>query len=250
MTLAWLLSFSILGSVGSLALAGAFLLLPGRARIKLVPWLLSYATGTLLGAALLAVLPEALEGAHAARIFEMVLAGLVVFFLLEKFLLWHHCHHHECDAHHPRATAGRLILIGDSLHNFVDGVVLAAAFLTSVPLGITTAVAVIAHEVPQEVGDFALLLHSGYGRTRALLANTASALMTVAGALAGYAALPGLQGAMPFMLALAAASFLYVAMVDVIPELHHRVSLSEGLWQSSLILAGVGTIALLTIRHQ
>ena len=249
MVLMWLLLFSFLGSVGSVTVAAAFLLLPEQTRAKLIPWLLSYATGTLLATALLAILPEALEHASAGATLQMILAGIVFFFLLEKFVLWHHCHHRECEIDHPNISAGSLIIVGDGLHNFVDGVLLAATFLTSVPLGIATGLAVIAHEIPQEVGDFALLLHSGYSRRKALLVNIGSGLTTIVGALLGYAALPIVTGALSPTLALAAASFLYIAMVDVIPELHNRVSIRDGLYQSVVLLGGIGTVALLTFLH-
>jgi len=140
-----------------------FLLFPEGIRKLLVPWLISYATGTLLSAAFLGMIPASLEQAPAITVMATVLAGVVLFFVLEKFVLWRHCHEDQCEIH---GRAGPLILIGDAFHNFVDGVVIATAFLTSMPLGIATAVAVIAHEVPQEIGDFAILLDNGYGRTK------------------------------------------------------------------------------------
>ena len=171
MLLVWIIVFSLLGSVGALAGAALLLAFPRAIRDALVPALISYAAGVLLGAAFLGMIPKALAGDPGAPILATVLAGLVLFFVLEKLVLWRHCHEAECPVH---GQAAPLILFGDALHNFVDGLVIAAAFLVSVPLGITTAVAVIAHEVPQEVGDFAILLDSGYSRARAFWLNTLS----------------------------------------------------------------------------
>lgn len=181
--LLWIILFSIVGSIGAVAGAALFLLFPEGIRKTLVPCLVSYATGTLLGAAFLAMIPAGLEQAPAQGIMVTVLAGMVLFFILEKFVLWHHCHEDPCEVH---GGAGPLILIGDAIHNFVDGIVIAAAFLTSIPLGIATALAVIAHEVPQEIGDFAILLDNGYGRMKALMLNTLSAAATLPGAVAAY----------------------------------------------------------------
>ena len=142
---------------------------------------MSYATGTLLAAAFLAMIPKGLAGAPTVNVSATVLAGIVIFFLMEKIVIWRHCHTAGCEVH---GQAGALILLGDALHNFVDGLVIAAAFVTSIPLGMAAAFAVIAHEVPQEVGDFAILLDSGYSRRRAFLLNLLSSFTTLPGALA------------------------------------------------------------------
>ncbi|MCK4824543.1 ZIP family metal transporter, partial [bacterium] len=159
-------------------MAGAALLLVLRATVRhrFIPYLISYATGTLLGAAFIGMIPAGLEQAPMRPILFTVLVGIVFFFILEKLVLWRHCHEIDCEVH---GHAAPLLLIGDAFHNFVDGVVIAAAFLTSIPLGVATAVAVIAHEVPQEVGDFAILLESGYSRSKALVLNTLSASATL-----------------------------------------------------------------------
>jgi zinc and cadmium transporter len=175
--LAWIVGFALLGSLGAIAAAALFLLFTQNVRRFLVPSLISYATGTLLGAAFIGMIPAALGRAPTRAVMTTVLIGMVLFFVLEKLVLWHHSHEPD-DA---RGGAGPLILFGDSLHNFVDGVVIAVAFMSSIPLGIATAMAVIAHEVPQEVGEFAILLDAGYGRTKALLLNTLSASMTLPG---------------------------------------------------------------------
>jgi zinc and cadmium transporter len=206
--LAWIATFSMLGSIASVAAAGLMLLFPAAIRRILVPCLISYAAGTLLGAAFLGMIPAGLAQAPARRILATVLAGVVLFFVLEKLVLWRHCHTPQCTQH---GRAGPLILVGDAFHNFVDGVVIATAFLTSVPVGVAASLAVIAHEVPQEVGDFAILLDSGYSRTKALLLNGLSAAATLPGALAAH------EHAQPLV----------------------------SLRQTALLLVGVGTIAVL-----
>jgi len=183
MLLIWISAFSILGSVGAIAGAGLMLLFPENTIKRFLPYLISYATGTLLGAAFLGMIPEALQHATPKTVSGTVLAGIVLFFVLEKLVIWCHCHDEDCEVH---STSGPLILIGDAFHNFVDGFVIAAAFFTSIPFGIAASLAVIAHEIPQEVGDFAILLKSGYSRAKALILNTLSSLTTVPGAVAAY----------------------------------------------------------------
>jgi len=238
--LLWIIVFSILGSAGAVAGAALFLFFPERIRKGLVPCLISYAAGTLLGAAFLGMIPAGLKQAPVSTVMATVLAGMVLFFVLEKLVLWRHCHDSECEVH---GRAAPLILIGDAFHNFVDGAVIAAAFLTSIPLGISTALAVIAHEVPQEVGDFAILLDSGYGRAKALVFNGLSSIATLPGALIAYFWLAETREAVPYILAISAASFIYIATADLIPALHHQVTPEASLRQLVLLLAGIGTIA-------
>jgi zinc and cadmium transporter len=171
---------------------------------------------------------------------------MVLFFVLEKLVLWRHCHDSDCEVH---SRAGPLILVGDAFHNFVDGVVIAAAFLTSIPLGIATALAVIAHEVPQEVGDFAILLDSGYSRRKALLFNALSSLATLPGAVLAWFWLAETRGAVPYILGLSAASFIYIAAADLIPHLHRQVTAKAALRQFVLLIAGIGTIAFFRFGH-
>ena len=171
---------AVLGSIGGLLLAATLLLFKDSVRVRLVPWLVSFAVGTLLGVALLDLLPESLESLNPTTAFGTLLVSILAFFTLEKFLLWRHCHHDHCDLHQAAAP---LILIGDAFHNFIDGAVIAAATYISVPLGVTTALAVAAHEIPQEVGDFAILLGAGYSRVRALWLNVLSGLSAVGGVL-------------------------------------------------------------------
>ncbi|MEY2632496.1 MAG: hypothetical protein RIR00_1150, partial [Pseudomonadota bacterium] len=212
--------------------------------------LISYAIGALLGAVFLEVLPHALEKGDPHTTASTVLAGILLFFVLEKLVLWRHCHHDHCEAHeahapsHDHGRSGLLILIGDTFHNFVDGILIAAAFLENTELGIVTALAIIAHEIPQELGDFLILQHSGYSRARALAFNLLSSLATLIGALLAYFALSVLQTWLPTMLGLAAASMIYVAVADLIPSLHKRTELRATLQQVSLIGLGIASIVL------
>lgn len=252
--LIWILLFALLGSVLSLLAAGTFLLLPERQRTALLPHFVSFAVGALLGAAFLALLPHALAAPSVQDYHQLMLAVLLAllgFFVLERLVVWRHCHSHECEAHAPHELIeqGRsqstvsMILLGDGLHNFVDGVLIAAAFLTDIELGIVTSIAVAAHEIPQEVGDFAILLHSGLSRLRALLLNLASSATTLVGATLGYYGLSQTDGVVPYVLAVAAASFIYVAVADLIPGLHRRLSPGATVQQVVLILLGVLMIA-------
>lgn len=227
--------------MGAVADAALFLFFPTGIRKILVPCLISYAIGTLLGAAFLDMTPAGLEQATAVAILATVLAGMVLFFVLENFVLWRHCHEDNCEVH---GSADPLILIGDAFHNFVDGVVIAAAFLTAIPLGITTALAVIAHEIPQEVGDFAILLDNGYGRKKALILNSLSAAAALPGAIVAYFWLGEMSQAVPYIPALSTASFIYIAAADLIPWLHKQVSPAASIRQLVLLLAGIGTIVL------
>lgn len=236
------IGLSLLGGFGGLAIASSLLLVPQRLRDRLVPWLVSYAVGALLGVALLELLPQALLALDARRVFGTLLVGILGFFVLEKLALWRHCHTHECEVH---GSAVPLVLIGDAAHNFLDGAVIGAAAITSIPLAVSTAVAVLAHEIPHEIGDFAILLHAGYGRGRALLFNAASALTGVGGAILAVLFLDAVPRLEPYVLSIATASFLYVAMADLIPDLHRGTFDDNPVRQVLLVGAGVGTVLLL-----
>lgn len=253
-TLAWIVMFTALGGVASAMLAGIFLLLPEVARTKALPHLVSFATGALLGAALLGLLPEAIRGVDthdAEGIGVALLAGFGLFFVIEKLVLWRHAHsheheefeHHEGHNHSRDKASGILVLIGDSIHNALDGVLVAAAFLTSVRLGIVTVLAVAAHEVPHRVGDFAILLHSGMSRRRALILNLATGLTSVLGGVLAWFGLRVALGALPYALAVASAGFLYIAVAGLIPALHRRADPRTSLAQVVLIGLGIGIIA-------
>ena len=242
--LAAAVGLSVVGSLGGLLLAAILLLFLGRGRLPPVPGLISYAVGTLLGVALLALVPEALEKAqdqaqNARAVLGTLLAGILGFFMLEKLVLWRHCHTDECEGHNGSAS---LVLIGGAFHNFADGAIIGAAVLTSLPLGVSTTLAVAAHQVPQEVGDFAVLLGAGYSRRRALTLNSISALAGIVGSVAMYTAADRLPATLPYVLALAAGGFLYVAMADLIPDLHRGQINLGSIRQVLLIGAGVMTI--------
>ena len=222
--------------------ASGVLLIRDPFRAKLIPWLVSYAVGALLGISMMGLLPESLESLPAARVFATLLGGILLFFILEKLVLWRHCHTHDCEVHESTVAS---VMIGDTFHNFVDGAVIAAAVLTSVPLGVSTAVAVAAHEIPQEIGDFAILLHAGYSRRKALLLNVLSALASAAGAIAAFMAFDIVPRTLPYFLVLAASSFLYVAMADLIPGLHRGRTDASSLRQIILIALGIATMVLL-----
>lgn len=250
-TLAWILAATLAGGLLSVLAAAAVTLAAGAGSVSV---LISYAIGALLGAVFLEILPHALEHAgDTHRMAATILVGILIFFVLEKLVLWRHCHHDHCEAHdahppaHDHGRSGLLILVGDTFHNFVDGILIAAAFLENTQLGMVTALAIIAHEIPQEVGDYLILLHSGYSRLRALVFNLLSSLATVVGAMLAYFALSALQEWIPYLLGLAAASMIYVAVADLIPGLHKRTELKATLQQVLLIGLGVASIALVRL---
>lgn len=237
--LATALGLSLLGSCGGLLVASSFFLFSASVRTKLVPWLVSYAVGALLGVALLALLPEALAELSPQAVFGTLLAGILIFFVLEKLVLLRHCHTDECKVHGATAP---LVFVGDAFHNFLDGAIICTAVLTSVPLGINTAVAVAAHEIPQEVGDVAVLLAAGYSRSQALLLNIVTGVSGILGAIVAFTAVEIVPGIRPYVLAISSASLLYIAMSDLIPDLHRGTIDASALRQVILIAAGIGTI--------
>jgi zinc and cadmium transporter len=243
--LLYIIIFTLIGGVLSVAAAGLLLLVPENHHPSILPHGVSFALGALLSVAFLDLLPDALMTAgsqHTEILLATVLAGILGFFLLEKLLLWRHCHADRCETHseeHFHQPAGTLIVVGDGIHNFVDGILIAAAFLTDIQLGIITSLAVAAHEIPQEVGDFAILLQSGYGKARALGYNLLSSTATLVGGVLAYFSLESLHEALPYILALAAASFIYIAVADLIPSLHQRTTARAALQQIGLIVAGV-----------
>lgn len=244
-TIAWISAATVAGGAISLAVAALFAL---SAPASWVPALVSLAIGTLLGAAFLEILPHAIENTDNFQALSgTVLAGILGFFVLEKLVLWRHYHIEDYESHdHPPSSdhgrSGLMITIGDSFHNFVDGIIIAAAFLQNTELGVVTAVAIIAHEVPQEIGDFLVLLHSGYGKLTALALNLLSSLAMLVGALIGYFALSAAERWIGTVLALAAASMIYVAVADLIPGLHRRRELHATVQQVVLIGIGVALI--------
>ncbi|MDD2863730.1 MAG: ZIP family metal transporter [Methylococcales bacterium] len=253
--------FTAVGGVLSVLAAGIFLLLPEKNQRNVLPHGISFAIGALLAVAFWGLIPEAFEHAKPEQIQSLsatILAGILGFFVLEKLLLWRHCHFGECEAHgddehqhpehshnhghshsHGEKSAGAFIILGDSIHNFVDGVLIGAAFLVNPHLGIVTSLAVATHEIPQEVGDFAILLHSGYSRKKALFYNVLASLTTVIGGVLAYFWLADLRDSLPYFLTLAASSFIYIAVADLIPSLHKKTDIKTSLEQIALIGAGV-----------
>ncbi|HCU85200.1 MULTISPECIES: ZIP family metal transporter [unclassified Methylophilus] len=276
----------LLGGVLSVCVAAIFAL---NAKKHWVPLLVSYAIGALLAAVFLEILPHAIETSpNIEAMTATMLFGVLLFFTLEKLVLWRHCHGEHCEMHamhdeahcpelHPEQQAGKkpqgaikfklpqaqpaqvvghhhahahdggrsglMIMVGDTFHNFVDGILICAAFMVDMQVGLVTALAIIAHEIPQEVGDFLILLHSGYSKKKAFLFNIGSSLATLAGGLLAYLALNLVQQWVPYILSLAAASMLYVAVADLIPGLHKRTALRDTLSQLLLIVLGVASVA-------
>ncbi|RRS02307.1 ZIP family metal transporter [Aquabacterium soli] len=252
MTLVYILAATFLGGVVSVMLAAA---LSAPLLGLIVRHLVSLSTGVLLGTALLHVLPEAFEtGAPPDALFLTLLGGLMFFFLLEKAELYRHGHHHEHDHHHHHhgfdaEQAGRggfSVLVGDSIHNFCDGILIAGAFIASPELGLVTAMAIIAHEIPQEVGDYIVLINAGFTKTRALVYNAISGTAAMVGGVVGYVVIGPWQHYLPYMMVVAASSFVYVAVADLIPQLQRRLSWRQTAAQLFWLLAGlvfIGVIA-------
>ncbi len=254
--LAWIIAASLFGAILSVLFAAVLTL---NTRASWVQMLVSYAIGALLGAAFLNALPEALElSKNPAQMTATVLFGILLFFILEKLVLWRHCHAEECEVHdrrhdaalittaathdHDNGRSGMMIMLGDTFHSFVDGILIAAAFMADVQLGIVTAIAIIAHEIPQEAGDFLILLNSGYSRRQAFLFNLLSSLATLLGGLATYFLLQDMNHIIPSLLGLASASMIYVAMSDLIPGLHKRPEIDATIQQVTLITLGISSI--------
>jgi len=288
--LSWIVIASFIGGVLSVSLAGMFAL---NLKTHWVPMLVSYAIGAMLGAVFLEILPHAFEQAgNVEMVSATLLFGLLLFFILEKLVIWRHCHGDHCEVHamhtedncpesqshakkpvgktfyklaaqgqiqplisshshhhhvHDSGRSGMMIMVGDTFHNFIDGILIAAAFMADIKLGMVTALAIIAHEIPQEVGDFLILLHSGYSKTKALVFNLVSSVATLIGGLTAYYALQIVQSWIPIILALAASSLLYVAVADLIPGLHKRTEIKATIQQVLLISLGVLTIWLVRI---
>jgi len=284
--LTWIVLSSLIG--GSLSVLGAALVALNASKVR-IPMLISYAIGAMLGAVFLEILPEAIKAANDPHnMTATVLFGILLFFALEKLVIWRHCHGDHCEVHamhteaecpdigqpsadlaatkfkpvtkkqpsitahassshdHDHGRSGMMIMIGDTFHNFVDGVLIASAFMVDVKVGIVTSIAIIAHEIPQEVGDFLILLHSGYSKKQALIFNLVSTLATAVGGVIAYFSLQHVQSLVPNILGLAAASLLYVAVADLIPNLHKRTELKATISQLLLIGLGVASIALTT----
>jgi zinc and cadmium transporter len=246
-TLTQILLFTTLGSVVSL-IGGIILLIKKDWAVKLSEPLAAFAAGTLLGTAFLDLLPEAIEAAEggstsAHGIFLWALVGVLIFFLLERFIHWFH-HHHEHLGEVKKPT-GTLILLGDSIHNFIDGVAIAITFMINPALGVITTLAVGAHEIPQEIGDFGILLKAGYSRKKVLWYNIFSACAALVGALLTYLIGPSIEGALPALLAVTAGFFIYIALSDLVPEIHAWGTRKLAIIESALLIAGVVVVGVL-----
>jgi len=252
-TLTWILMLCGLACVLSLAAGAGYLLLPRIWRTRTLSHMISFATGTLLGVTFLELLPHALEHPRSGgpeSVMGTVLLGILVFFVLEKALIWRHAHHdhgnsetghpgHHHHGEHGKGHAGALIMIGDTFHNFLDGVLLTAVFVSDVRLGILTGLAMIAHEIPQELGDFAIMIESGFSRSLTFALNGLTSLAMIVGALLAWWRIAEIQAFLPYILAFTSASFLYIAVADLIPALHRGIKLRESLAQLVLIAAGI-----------
>lgn len=241
----WPLAASFAASTAAL-LGSVLILILGERAERAAVWLLSFAIGTLLASATLGLLPEALEHAPAQRVMPLFLAGIVAFILIERALRWRHPHepHPEDPHHHPviEGATATMILWGDALHNFVDGLVLGVSFAVDTGVGFAAALAIFAHEVPQEIGDFAVLIGAGMPRRRALLLNYLSAAAVVPGTALSFGWSSGSQELIAWLLPLAAGGFIYIALTDLVPSIHHRRGVAAAVIQSVLVLAGVGVI--------
>jgi zinc and cadmium transporter len=236
----------ILGSVllvSLVSLVGVmFLGLRQQFLARLLLGLVGFASGSLIGGAFLHLVPHSLETISSATVFQLTILGILLFFVLEKFLYWRHCHQAECDVH----TFAYVNLVGDGVHNFLDGMIIAAAYLTATPLGITTTLAVLFHEIPQEIGDFGVLVYGGLSRGRALLYNLFSALTAVAGAVSIVLLGSLIASTVPLIIPFAAGGFIYIAGTDLMPELHKRFTPKDSLMQTAAIVLGVSLMWILT----
>ena len=229
---------------GLVAFAGALsLLIKAKLFKKLLVILVAFSAGALLSGAFFHLLPESLEHLPAVNVFAYLMAGFIVFFLVERFLYWHHCHLHgeKCETH----PVSYLILFGDGIHNFIDGIIIGVSFLVSIPFGIVTALLIIGHEIPQELGDFGVLVYGGFSKGKALIYNFFSQLTAVIGGVVGYFFSTRIEGIMPFILPFAAGGFIYIAASDLIPELHKEPRLEKSLLSFMFFLVGIAFMFLL-----
>lgn len=212
-----------------------FFFLQKESLARITIFLISLSAGALMGGAFLHLLPEAIEELGAEIVFSVFLVSFVIFFLLEKVLHWRHCHKSDCSIH----SFGYLNLVGDSIHNFIDGLVIASTFLVSWPLGLATTLAVAIHEIPQEIGDYGVLVHAGFHRTRALIINFLVALTVVLGGLVGYFFLPVVEGLLPYLLPLAAGGFVYIAASDLMPEIRKEANINRSVVTFLIFVLGI-----------
>ena len=241
MNLLVIIAVCFFGSLLSLTLAYLF------SKLKMVnyaDYFVSFAVGTLLGAAFLEIIPHAYElSRDLHQISLIVLIGILVFFILEKLLVWRHCHGSHCENHSPVVNhdikKGSILIIGDCFHNFIDGILIASAFIVDINLGLITALAIIVHEIPQEISNFSILINSGYSLSRTLMMNIITGCAMIVGAILAYFVLNDLEFLIPIILAFAASSMIYVAISDLIPSLHKKVEIRQTFQQTFSIFLGV-----------
>lgn len=239
--LLWILGSTFLVSI--ISLIGIFMLGFKESRLKnYILVLVGLSAGGFIGNAFLHLLPEAFESSNSIYVYLSVILGFCVFFFVERILHWHHCHKNKCSTH----TFAYMNLIGDGVHNFIDGLVISASFLTNIPLGITTSIAIIIHEIPQEISDFGVLIHGGFSRFKALMFNFLSALTAVIGAIFGYF-ISSVSNATLFLLPIAAGGFIYIGASDLIPELHKEKDLKKSFLSFAMFLVGILLMLLLKI---
>lgn len=244
----WLYALGSVFLVSLISLIGIWTLtIKDKILDKILIFLVSLSAGALLGGAFIHLIPEGLESFGTGNIFFLfILIGILLFFILEKFITWHHCHDRECKIHHP-STIGPMIIIGDSLHNFIDGLIIGGSFLINIPLGIATTLAVLLHEIPQEIGDFGVLIHAGYSKKKALLLNFLSALTAIIGTVVALTVGAMSESFIAYLLPFAAGGFIYIAASDLIPELHKNFKTSTSILQVLIFILGIALMYLLTL---
>ncbi len=243
MSIIYIIPALVVGSIISIIFASLLLLLPDKKLFYVSEMLVSLAGGTLLGAAFLGMMPKAILLIEGAWVLKLVLIGILMFFVLEKVILWRACYNKDCKRH--KNASAQLILIGDAFHNFIDGVVIVSAFYISVSFGIAVTISVFAHEVPQEIADFGILLRNGFSRKKAFWYNTLSGSTTLIGGMITYFTLDSAKSIVPYVLSLSAASFIYIALADLVPQMHQTTKISKSIVQIMLIIGGIGVIYLI-----
>ena len=242
--LIWIILFSILGSVGAISIAAIFVFLGDNIQKTLIPILIAFATGVLLTVAFLGLIPEAIEGVGDPHlIMPFILGGILFFFIMEKIVIWRNCRDKTCEVHSH--ASGPIILMGDSLHNLTDGIVIAAAFLTGFNIGLVAGLTIIIHELSHETADFGILLHSGYSKKKAFMYNIISSSTTIPASIVSYFILDSIESAVPFLLAISAASFIYIALSDLTPDLHQHTDFKYIVRQLTIIIIGIVLMALI-----
>lgn len=246
MTLFYILLSTVL--MGLVSMVGILAVVAKMDTQKIAFYLVSLASGTMLGGALLHLLPESLE-ASGTGVLPLVGAGMFFFFILEKFLVWRHCHTHEHEGTSHRVTSANMVLAGDAIHNFIDGMIIASSYMAGLPVGMAVTAAILLHEIPQELGDFGVLVRGGYSTRKALLANVATGVMSILGALLTYFFIEWVPALQPFLLPFTAGGFLYIALADLIPQLHEHTAVRATISQISLLIFGFLLTFLLRHAH-